>query len=179
VSPDLDGWLDRPSIRIRHRREADVEPSVLWAAAQAVRISQTRRLGRLVRLRIPGVPPDLPYDELFRSPPFTVLCEDEHALLAGIVGRIWTVRRDYPVLSEPEEFRSWSARGTVRVLFANWVEPLDGQASALVSETRVSAGDRLAKLGLSAVRPLIVASQQLIGNEALDCAVSVAQRAAR
>jgi hypothetical protein len=178
VRPDLDHWLDRPTVRISHRREAEVAPGVLWAAAQAVRTSETRRLGTLLRLRIPGLPPDLAYDELFRAPPFTVLCEDEQALLAGIVGRIWTVRRDYPTLSSPDEFRTWSARGTVRVLFANWVEPVGEQASLLVSETRVSAGDRLAKLGLAAVRPLIVASHQLIGSEGLDRAVSRAQRAA-
>jgi hypothetical protein len=179
MSPDLDDWLDRPTVRIRHRRVAKVEASALWEAAQAVRISDTRRLGRLVRLRIPGLPSDLPYDELFRSPPFTVLCEDEHSLLVGIVGRIWTVRRDYPVLSEPEEFRRWSVRGTARVLFANWVEPLDDESSALISEIRVSAADRLASLGLAAVRPLIVASHQLIGSEGLDRAVARAGRARR
>jgi hypothetical protein len=178
MTPDLDHWLDRPTVRITHRREAEVDPDALWAAAQAVRMSETRRLGRLLRLRIPGLPSDMAYDELFRAPPFTVLCEDEHALLAGIVGRIWTVRRDYPSLSDPEEFRHWSARGTVRVLFANWVEPLGDEVSVLVSETRVAAGDRFANLGLAAVRPLIIASHQLIANEGLERAVSRARRAA-
>lgn len=177
MRPDLDQWLDRPAVRITHRREADAEPAVLWAAAQSVRTSETRRLGSLLRLRIPGLPRDIAYDELFRAPPFMVLCEDESALLAGIVGRIWTMRRDYPTLSEAEEFRRWSARGTVRVLFANWVEPSSGGGSALVSETRVSAGDRLAKLGLAAVKPLIVASHHLIGNEGLELAVSRARDA--
>ncbi|HWF36058.1 MAG TPA: hypothetical protein VG295_11815 [Solirubrobacteraceae bacterium] len=171
MRPNLDHWLDRPSVRIRHVREAEAEPAVLWAAAQAVRTSETRRLGRLVRLRIPGLPADLSYDELFREPPFTVLCEDEFALLSGIVGRIWTIRRDYPTLAEPDEFRRWATRGTVRVLFANWVEPVDGAVTALVSETRVAASDRLARLGLAAVRPLIVASHQLIASEGLERAV--------
>jgi hypothetical protein len=134
-------------------------------------MSETRRLGRLVRLRIPGLPADFAYDEMFRAAPFNVLCEDETALLAGIVGRIWTLRRDYPILAEPEDFRRWSARGTVRVLFANWVEPVGAGVSALVSETRVSAGDRFAKLGLAALRPLIRTSHQLIANEGLDRAV--------
>jgi hypothetical protein len=171
VRPDLDYWLDRPTIRIRHRRETVAEPGALWAAAQAVRVSQTRRLGRLVRLRIPGLPVDMAYDELFRAPPFIVLCEDEYALLSGIVGRIWTLRRDYPTLGDPEAFRRWSAAGTARVLFANWVEPAGARTTALVSETRVSADDRLAKLGLAAVRPLIVASHQLIGSEGLERAI--------
>ncbi len=172
MRPDLDHWLDRPTVRISHRRESDAEPATLWAAARAVRTSETRRLGRLLRLRIPGLPPDIAYDELFRAPPFIVLYEDENALLAGVVGRIWTVRRDYPTLAEPDEFRRWSARGTVRVLFANWVEPADAGVTALVSETRISASDGLAQLGLAAVRPLIVASHQLIGSEGLAHAVS-------
>jgi hypothetical protein len=172
--PDLDYWLDRPDVRVWHARRAQAEPTDLWRAAQGVRISDTRRLGRLVRLRIPGLSADMAYHELFRAPPFAVLCEDDRALLAGIVGRIWTVRRDYPILTEPEEFRRWSARGTVRVLFANWVEPLGAGASMLVSETRVRAGDPLAKLGLAAVRPLIVASHQLIASDGLERAVSAA-----
>ena len=178
LRPDLDHWLDRPAVRIRHRREARADPAVLWAAARTVRASDTRGLGRLVRLRIPGLPADFAYDEMFRAPPFTVLYEDDQALLAGIVGRIWTVRRDYPTLAEADEFRRWSARGTLRVLFANWVEPAGPGAAALVSETRVSAGDRLARLGLAAVKPLIVASHQLIGSEGLELAVRKARRAA-
>jgi hypothetical protein len=171
VRPDLDYWLDRPTVRIVHRREVDAGPAVLWTEARAVRASDTRRLGRLVRLRIPGLPADFSYDEMFHEPPFTVLHDDDGALLVGVVGRIWTVRRDYPVLAEPDEFRRWSVRGTVRVLFANWVEAAGAGRTALVSETRVSAADRLAKLGLAAVKPLIVASQQLIGNEGLELAV--------
>ncbi|HWC86838.1 MAG TPA: hypothetical protein VG388_09885 [Solirubrobacteraceae bacterium] len=170
--PDLDYWLTRPSVRIRHSRETDADPALLWAAARAVRTSETRRLGRLIRLRIPGLPVDLSYDELFHAPPFIVLHEDDHALVAGIVGRIWTVRRDYPTLAEPEDFRRWSARGTVRVLFANWVQAATEHAAALVSETRISGGDRLARLGLAAVRPLIAASHQLIASEGLERAVS-------
>jgi hypothetical protein len=171
VKPDLDSWIERPLIRIHHQRQANVEPAALWAAARSIRLSDTRALGRLIRLRIPGVPSGLAYDELFRAPPFTVLHEDESTLLSGLVGRIWTVRRDYPLLSRPDEFRHWSRRGTVRVLFALWVEQPSPRVSALVSETRVAAVDRRGRLGLLAVRPLISASQNLIGSEALDIAV--------
>ena len=179
MRPDLDHWLDRPVVRVTHRRKAATDPATLWAAARTVRASETRRLGRLVRLRIPGLPPDFAYDEMFRAPPFTVLDEGVHALVSGIVGRIWTVRRDYPTLAEPDAFRSWSAPGTLRVLFANWVEPAGAGISALVSETRVSGGDRFARLGLAAVRPLIVASHQLIGSEGLEQAVTKAHAAPR
>lgn len=171
MPPDLDAWLDRPQIRIRHRREAEATPAELWAAAQTVRLRDARNLGRLIRLRIPGLSPDLPFGEMFRMPPFNALYEDELTLVSGLVGRIWTMRRDYPRLRGPEEFRSWSQRGTVRVLFANWVEPLSDGRAGLVSETRVKAVDRRGWLGLAAVRPLISSSHQLISRDGMRVAL--------
>jgi hypothetical protein len=173
--PDLDSWIERPLVRVSHRREAKLEPAALWDAARTVRLADTRALGRLVRVRIPGVPSGTLFDELLRSSPFTVLQTAEGVLLSGLVGRIWTLRRDYPALSGPDDFRDWSARGTVRVLFANWVEPVSPELSALVSETRVDAVDFRARLGIAALRPLISTSQNLIGNEALEAAIRRAQ----
>jgi hypothetical protein len=176
MKPDLDHWLDNPSVRVRHRRETTVDPDRLWRAAQAVRLSETRVLGRLVRWRIPGLPRGISYDELFRSPPFTVLCDDDHALVSGLVGKIWTLRRDYPVLDGPEEFRTWSTRGTVRVILANWVERVDGNRGALVSESRIAPIGAQGRLGLAAVRPFISASQQLVASEAIEAAIRRAER---
>jgi hypothetical protein len=175
VKPDLDHWLERPLVQVRHRREASAEPEALWAAARSVRLADTRTLGRLVRMRIPGVPSSALFEDLFRSPPFTVLYAEEGALLSGLVGRIWTLRRDYPELGEPDEFRDWRARGTVRVLFGSWVEPVGPGVTALVSETRVDAVDRRARLSLAALRPLIATSHNLIGSEALAIAIKRAQ----
>jgi hypothetical protein len=174
VRPDLDFWLDDPAVRVRHRREAAVDEATLWAAARTVRVKDTRVLGRLLRWRIPGTSGSIAYDELFREPPFAVLHEDDGALVSGLVGRIWTLRRDYPVIG-PDEFRSWSAPGTACVVYANWVEPIEAVGSALVSETRVRATDRDGRRGLTAVRPLITAFNALIGREALDLAVSRAE----
>jgi hypothetical protein len=171
MPPDLDDWLPSPQIRVRHRREADAAPAELWAAAQSVRLRDARNLGRLVRLRIPGLSPELRFDEMFRAPPFHVLLEDELSLVSGLVGRIWTIRRDYPALSGSQEFRSWSQRGTVRVLFANWVEPAEGGRSVLASETRVQAVDRRGRLGLAAVRPLVSSSHQLISRDGMRAAL--------
>ncbi|HET9720008.1 MAG TPA: hypothetical protein VFP55_08030 [Solirubrobacteraceae bacterium] len=171
MPPDLDAWLARPQIRVRHRRQAAAAPETLWRAAQAVRLQDAPGLGRLIRLRIPGLSPELRFDEMFRAPPFNVLFEDELGLVCGLVGRIWTIRRDYPILAGPEEFRSWSSSGTVRVLFANWAEPAGDGGGALVSETRVAAVDRRGRLGLAAVRPLISSSHQLIGREGIRAAL--------
>jgi hypothetical protein len=120
--------------------------------------------------------PDAVFDEMFRAPPFTVLHADDDSLVSGLVGRIWTLRRDYPTLAEPDEFRRWRARGTVRVLFAIWVEPVSAHVTALVSETRVTAVDRRARLGLAAVRPLISTSHSLIDSDGIAIAIRRAEQ---
>ena len=61
--------------------------------------------------------------------------------VSGLCGRIWTLARDYPRLSGPEDFRAWDERGTVRVLFAHWTEPAEDGRATLVSEARVDPVD--------------------------------------
>jgi hypothetical protein len=95
----LEHWLPDGSVRTRHTRAAAASPAALWEAARAIRLADTRRLGRLVRWRIPDVPPASTYHELFRNYPFTVLEETESGLISGLCGRIWTLARDYPALS--------------------------------------------------------------------------------
>ncbi len=174
---DLDHWLASPTVRVAHRRESTAASDVLWQAACAVGLNDTPLLGRLVRWRIPGLAPDISFDRLFRQDPFLVLVGDrKHALVSGLVGRIWTLRRDYPQLSRPEEFRQWSASGTARVLFANWVEPSPSGRAALCSETRVHAIGTQARLGMATLRPLVRAFQQLIASDGIEEAVRRAER---
>jgi hypothetical protein len=139
-----------------------------------VRLDDTRVLGRLVRWRIPGIEGDPTYDELFRRPPFTPLDDAERALVAGMCGRIWTLRRDYPTLEGPIDFTAWSEPGTVRVMFANWVVAEDDRA-VIASEIRIAAVDRQARVGLLAVRPLIRGFNGLIATESLALAVRRAE----
>jgi len=176
---DLDAWLSDPAIRTRHRRTADgASPDALWDAAGALRVDATGPLGRLIRWRIPGLPPAVTFGELFAQPPFTVLAEGERWSVSGLVGRIWTLRRDYPRLESADAFASWSRPGTARVLFAHWVEedPDDGGA-ALVSEARVAPVDRGAALRLRALWTVVGPAERLIGGEALGRAARVAARA--
>jgi hypothetical protein len=172
---DLDDWLPDPDLRVRHRREADADPAKLWAAAQGVRLGDARMLGRLVRWRIPGLAGATSFDELFRNPPFVILEQQPRALVAGLVGKIWTLRRDYPALAGPEEFMAWSKRGTVRVAFANWVES-DGDGVALNVEARVAAIGVEGRIGLAAVRPLVSSSHRLIASDGLEAAVRGVER---
>jgi hypothetical protein len=174
----LDAWLPEPAVRSHHRRTADSAPDALWQAAASVKLSDTRTLGRLVRWRIPDLPADLTYGELFRDYPFTVLDEGERHLVAGLCGRIWTLARDYPRLSGPDEFAAWDEPGTVRVLFGHWVEE-DGSESALVTEARVAPVDRAAGLRLRALWRLVGPFERLVGAEAVATAARASERSRR
>jgi hypothetical protein len=176
VAPHLDTWLAEPAVTVKHHWSSRVAPDDLWEAARTIEIGDTRMLGRLVRWRIPGVPADASFESLFRRPPFTVLEEDELTLVSGLVGRIWTLRRDYPVVQDPDEFREWSKGGTAKVVFAHWVEPADGDGSLLRSEARVETFGARGRIGLASVRPLISRFHHLVANDALAAAVRAAER---
>jgi hypothetical protein len=171
----LDTWLPRPQVRTRHSRRAPTEPAELWEQARRVRLSDTRRLGRLVRWRIPDLAGDLTYHEMFRAYPFTVLDEGDGFLVSGLCGRIWTLARDYPRLDSAEDFAAWDEPGTVRVLFGHWVREHD-EGAELVSEARVEPTDRLAGMRLRALWSVIGPFDRLVAAEPLALA---ARRAAR
>jgi hypothetical protein len=168
----LDAWLSDPAIRTHHRRAAAAGPEALWSAARSVRLSDTRSLGRLVRWRIPGTPRDQPFHELLSRYPFTLLEEEDDGWYAvsGLCGRIWTLTRDYPRLAGPEEFAAWREPGTVRVLFAHWVEAGDDGTVDLVSEARVAPTDGAAARRLRALWTVIGPFERLIGSEPLAVA---------
>jgi len=172
--PDLDAWLDEPQIRTHHRRRAAVGPHALWKAASEIRVCDAPRLGRVLRWRIPGIPPDRRYQELFASYPFVLLDGGETWSLSGLCGRPWTLRRDYPSLRGPGEFRRWEEPGTVRMLFAHWVEP-EEDGSAIVSETRVRPVDRGAQWRMRALWSTVGHFQTLIGREALTASTRRAE----
>ena len=171
----LDAWLGAPAVRTHHRRSAAASTQALWDRATEVRLDETRALGRLVRWRIPGLGPDPTYHELFRAYPFCVLEEDEHLLVTGLCGRIWTLARDYPRLAGPDEFRGWDEKGTVRVAFGHWVEPGEDGRAELVSEARVEPVDARAGLRLRALWTVIGRFERLVGAEPLDLAARRAE----
>jgi hypothetical protein len=167
----LDDWLPDPAVRSHHRRRSEADADALWRAAGALKLSDTRRLGRLVRWRIPGVALDQTFQGLLTEYPFCVLDAGDGWTISGLAGKIWTLQRDYPRLDGPEAFRDWDEPGTVRVLFAHWVEP-DGDGSVLFSEARVSPVDRRAGLRLRSLWTVIGPFERLIGAEPLALAAS-------
>jgi hypothetical protein len=172
--PDLDAWLPRPAVRTHRCREVAAPAATVWRTASELRLEDTRRLGRLVRWRIPGTPAGATYDELFRGYPFTVLDEGELHVVSGLCGRIWTLARDYPRLTGPDEFAAWSRRGTVRVLFAHWVVPVGDQRAQLYSEARIDPVDRISGARLRALWAVIGHLEPLVASEPLSL---VARRA--
>jgi hypothetical protein len=176
--PDLDAWVPRADalIRVTHSRAADADPDALWAAAERVCVHDARRLGRVVRWRIPGVSIDQTFAQMFRAYPFALLEAGERHSLSGLVGRIWTIGRDYPPLRDAEEFRTWSQPGTDRVLFAHWAEPDGSGRAVLHSEVRVAPVDGRAALRTRAVWTVVRVFERLIGSEALALAARRAER---
>lgn len=173
---DLDSWLPDPQVRTVHRRESRADPDALWHAAESLRVCESPVLGRVLRWRIPGTPADLPYRDVFRRYPFTVLAEGDRWTASGLCGRVWTLARDYPQIADADEFLNWDQPGTVRVLFAHWIEE-DGEGGAtLVSESRVDPVDRRAGLRLRALWSVVGRFERLIGGEALRLAVARAER---
>lgn len=171
----LDDWMAEPAVRTRHRRRAAATPDALWDAASAVRLSEARTLGRLVRWRIPGTSPDQTFRGLLAEYPFVILAEGERWSMSGLCGRIWTLHRDYPRLDGPEEFREWDEPSTARVLFAHWVEPDGDGGSTIVSEARIAAVDRAAEVRLRSLWMLVGMFERLIGAESLELAVARAE----
>ena len=176
MHPDLDAWLPDPQVRTRHRLSAEADADRLWHAAETVRLRDAATLGRAVRWRIPGTPPELLFRDLLRQYPFAVIDEGTRWSVSGMCGRIWTLGRDYPRIEGADDFMAWDQRGTVRVLLAHWIEQDGPGRSALVSEARIKPVSRQAGLRLRALWALVGHLERLIGGEVLRVA---ARRAAR
>lgn len=174
TSSALDDWLPDAQIRTSHRRSSAADPDTLWAAANSVRLDQTRKIGRLVRWRIPGVAPRQTFAALLAGDPFTVLDAGERYAISGLCGRIWTLARDYPRLDGPDAFRAWREPRTVRVLFAHWVQRGGDGTSTLVSESRVAPTDAVAAMRLRSLWLVVGPFERLIGAEPLALAAAAA-----
>jgi hypothetical protein len=171
---DLDDLLPDAPVRTHHARSTSADADAVWDAACALRLSDTRRLGPLVRWRLPGTPADSTFRELLRRYPFTLLDEGPRYSVSGLCGRIWTLRSDYPRLHGPADFADWDEPGTVRVMFATWVQAgVDGRVE-LCDEARVKPVDRAAALRLSLLWATIGRFEGLIGSEAISRAVRAA-----
>ena len=161
-------------MRTRHQSSAAAAPAELWAATRSLRLSDTPRLGRVLRWRIPGTPEAITYGELFATRPFIVIDEGELHSVSGICGSIWARHNAFGELRDATDFRDWEQPGTVRVLFAHWIEPAPDGAT-LVSEARVASVDRSASWRLRLLWSTVGQLEFLIGSEALRAAAQLSE----
>ena len=115
------------------------------------------------------------FRDLFRRYPFVVLAEGNGWSVSGLCGRLWTLRRDYPGLEGPEEFRAWREPGTARMLIAHWVEREGDERSAICNESRITPVDSSAALRLRALWALVGGLERLVGGEVLRVAARRAE----
>ena len=144
------------AVRTHHRRARRRPPTSCGRRRAALRLSDTRPLGRLVRWRIPGVGGDQTFDELFRAYPFTLLDEgDEPARSPGCAGGSGRSPRDYPRSPGPTTFAPGTSAGRCGCCSRTGPRRARTAASELVSEARVEPVDRAAALRLRALWTVI------------------------
>ena len=152
-------------------------PDDLWAAANDVRLSDTRTMRRLIRWRLGRHAPsgDATYREFFRTGIFTLLEEGERFSVSGVAGRIWAPSGDYERFESSDEYREWSQSGTAKVVICNEVREHE-RGSEIVSESRVQVDGSRARLTFRGTWTVLAPFGRLVGSEVLAAAVRRAER---
>jgi hypothetical protein len=177
VTSPLDIWLPDPSIRFRHGRTSSAPPERLWEAAIELRLSETPNMRRLIRWRLGRHAPaaDATYRELFGSGIFTLLEEDDRLSISGVAGRIWTPSGDYARFESPAEYREYDRPDTAKVALLTTVEEHE-RGSRIVSEARVRAHGRRARIAFRGSWAVVAPFTRLIPAEVHAAAVRRAER---
>ena len=123
----LDDWIARPG-------RAHPPPPPRGGVAGSAVGGRPRRPPRPTRAgsstSCAGGSPASPRPDLRRAvphDPFTLLDAGRHVVGLRAVRADLDARARLPAARGPDDFRDWDERGTVRVLFAHWAEPLPGR----------------------------------------------------
>jgi hypothetical protein len=172
----IDSWLPHHHVRVRYARTAAATPDELWAAANQLRLRDTRTMRRLIRWRLGrhAPPAETTYRELFRSGIFTLLEEGERFSVSGAAGRIWSPSGDYARFESGDEYREWSHPGTAKVAFMTTVREHE-RGSEIVSESRVLVQGRRARIVFRGFWAVVGPFGRYVGSEVLAAAVRRAE----
>ncbi len=176
MSAPLDTWVPKHNVHIRYARTSTASPGELWAAANEIRLSDTRTMRRLIRWRLGRHAPagDVTYRELFRSGIFTLLEEGERYSVSGVAGRIWAPSGDYARFESSDEYREWSKRGTAKVVICTEVREHE-RGSEIVSESRVQILGGRARILFRGLWTVVGPFGRYVGSEVLAAAVRRAE----
>jgi hypothetical protein len=176
MSAPLDTWLPEHQVHIRYARSSSAAPEDLWAAANEIKLSDTRTMRRLIRWRLGRHAPggDETYREFFRSGIFTLLEEGERFSVSGVAGRIWAPSGDYARFESSDEYREWSQRGTAKVVVCTEVHEHE-RGSEIVSEARVQILGGRARILFRGSWALVGPFGRYVGSEVLAAAVRRAE----
>ncbi len=176
TTTSIDDWLPASHARLHHARVSTASADDLWAAAQAVRLRETPRLGRLVRWRLGkhAPSPDTTFEEFFRTGIFMLLEEDDRLYISGVAGKIWAPSGDYAEFETAGEYREYRRRGTAKVVLRIEVREHE-RGSEIVSDARVWCADRRTQLVFRPFWAVVAPLARLVYSEGLAVAVRRAE----
>jgi hypothetical protein len=175
----LDEILPEYDFRSRHQRHILASPEAVARSVEEYRFGRdsshlVRFLFRLRGLRIPS---GSARDALTGSG-FSVLAERPNEVVAGTIGRFWTIREqdNMEAPRDLEDFRAFSPPGWAKGVLALRVEPRDDGSSTLVTETRVLCMDDRARRRFAAYWALISVFSGWIRRDLLRGIARIAER---
>jgi hypothetical protein len=169
-------WLPGCHARVHHARVARASPEQLWEAAQAVRLRDAPRLGRLIRWRLGkhAPPPDTTFEEFFRTGIFMLLEEGERLYISGVAGKIWAPSGDYAEFETAGEYREYRRRGTAKVVVKIEVREHE-RGSQIITEARVWCADRRTEMIFRSFWAVVAPLARFIYSDGFAAAVRRAE----
>lgn len=141
----LDEVLPEFDVRSRHARRVEATPERVAEAVDAFRLGGTASL--LVRIRGLHIPTG-PIRDVLTGSGFTVLAERQGLeMVAGTTGRFWALREQANMEAplDLQAFRAFDRPGWAQAAISLRIEPLEGAATLVTTETRVRCVDDAAR----------------------------------
>jgi hypothetical protein len=112
--------------------------------------------------------PDVPFLESLLAAGFITLAEvPGEEVVLGVAGRPWALRANsLDTLEGPDDFRAYSRPNAIRAAVNFALQP-EGQATRLVTETRIAATDTAARRTFGRYWLIVMPGSALIRREAL------------